>query len=406
MSTHLTKEDLNNIRTLLKREAGEDSRVEQLIWKIGSELGRLQERTDTPLEEIRFVNNQGDKPLDNPYIRYSNITHFLNGSCTDHPTPELNLIHGVSSTIAIDIVRCLRDWHELLSAGLQFTKLRQELKDLFAENGLAGKGQNMKRPERLLHSDKRAFMGGDIITALFMHYDGSGECPIYFRASINPKDKTYEASIYSTSEDNTKLFTPEELLHTCLSGSLKPENKECTDEIKNLTSYDIMRYVTSFKTSPIPPRIIRYITNTGDDTVRYKLILTYTPDDRSIRQTKTEHILEIPYGLDKYAIVKAAMESIGHKDLHEEQEYEIREQLHPQTGSEWEYSFYSLDGENHYEIIPEQLESLARIRPEDITRSDIAAVEHEVGLRTVAWDTTDPKLIIAAAVRVILSRHN
>lgn len=116
----------------------------------------------------------------------------------------------------------------------------------------------IKRPERLLHSDKRAFMGDDIITALFMHYDSSGECPIYFRARINPKDKTYEASIYSTSENNTRLFTPEELLHACLNGSLKPENKEYTDETKDLTSYDLMRYVTSFNTSPIPPELILY----------------------------------------------------------------------------------------------------------------------------------------------------
>lgn len=94
------------------------------------------------------------------------------------------------------------------------------------------------------------------------------------------------------------------------------------------------------------------------------------------------------------------------EDLHEEQEYEIREQLHPQTDSEWEYSFYSLDGENHYEIIPELPKSLIRTLPGDITRSDIAEIEHEVGVRTVAWDTVDPRLIIAAAVRVILSRHN
>lgn len=139
MSTFLTKEDLNSIRTLLKRGTEENSQVEQLTWKIGSELGRLQERTDTSLEEIRFVNHQVDKPIDNPYIRHDNITRFLNGSHTDHPTPELNLIHGVSPTVAIDIVRCLRDWHELLDAGLQFTKLRQQLKDLL---------QKMDSPEK------------------------------------------------------------------------------------------------------------------------------------------------------------------------------------------------------------------------------------------------------------------
>lgn len=70
---------------------------------------------------------------DNPLIRHYNITHFLQGTVSNHPTPELNLVHGVPATVAIDIVRCLRDWQALVESGVQFAKLLRELNELKRE---------------------------------------------------------------------------------------------------------------------------------------------------------------------------------------------------------------------------------------------------------------------------------
>lgn len=88
---------------------------------------------DNSIEEIRVVSDPKNKVDDNPLIRHYNITHFLQSTLSAHPSPEANLIHGVPATLAIDIVRCLRDWQALVDTGVQFAKLLRELNEMKRE---------------------------------------------------------------------------------------------------------------------------------------------------------------------------------------------------------------------------------------------------------------------------------
>ena len=88
---------------------------------------------DNSIEEIRVVSAPKNEVADNPFIRHYNINHFLQGTLSDHPSPEVNLIHGVPETLAIDIVRCLRDWSALVDTGVQYAKLMRELNELKRE---------------------------------------------------------------------------------------------------------------------------------------------------------------------------------------------------------------------------------------------------------------------------------
>lgn len=54
--------------------------------------------------------------------------------------------------------------------------------------------------------------------------------------------------------------------------------------------------------------------------------------------------------------------------------------------------------------VTEKLERLANIRADQVTDADVVAVSLQVGLGPAAWDYENSKKIIAAAVRVILTR--